>query len=141
MLFHVRDLQGTLQGVRRVLRPGGYLYAATNGRDHLSEFRRLEENLPGEVKIEGVFWGERFNLGNGQKLLTPYFEEVDCQRYPNTLQITDPTAILEYMRSKSFEEIAHQALSGIKSFLEGEIARKGAFTITTDAGLFICRSS
>ncbi len=100
MLYHVRDLQGTLLGIRRVLRPGGYLYAATNGRDHLSELRGLEGKLPGEVKIEGGFWGESFNLGNGQKLLTPYFEEVDCQRYPNTLQVTDPTAILEYLRFK-----------------------------------------
>lgn len=141
MLYHVRELKVALREVRRVLRPGGYLYAATNGREHLVELRNLEKILPGGADIQGSFWEESFNLENGQELLTPYFEEVDCQRYPNRLLVTEPTAILEYLVSKSTQEIEPEKLSGIKHYLEGEIAKHGKFTITSDAGLFRCRSS
>src|SRR6476620_3089898 len=36
MLYHVPDLDSTLREVRRVLRDGGTLYVATNGREHLA---------------------------------------------------------------------------------------------------------
>lgn len=41
MLYHLPDLAGALSEVRRVLRPGGRFYAATNGRAHLQELDEL----------------------------------------------------------------------------------------------------
>jgi SAM-dependent methyltransferase len=40
MLYHVPDLDAALSEVRRVLRPGGVLVAATNGSEHLGQLLR-----------------------------------------------------------------------------------------------------
>src|SRR5690242_12280084 len=40
MLYHVPDLDGTLVELRRVLRDGGILHVATNGREHLAGLLR-----------------------------------------------------------------------------------------------------
>src|SRR3712207_168217 len=41
MLYHVPDRAKALAEIRRVLRPGGRLFAATNGRNHLRELGKL----------------------------------------------------------------------------------------------------
>ena len=41
MLYHVPDLAAALAEIRRVLKPGGALYAATNGAGHMRELDAL----------------------------------------------------------------------------------------------------
>jgi SAM-dependent methyltransferase len=47
MLYHVPDRQQVYAEIRRVLRPGGHLYAATNGRDSMRELAELVRRVPG----------------------------------------------------------------------------------------------
>ncbi|MCJ7661410.1 MAG: class I SAM-dependent methyltransferase, partial [Anaerolineales bacterium] len=41
MLYHVPDRPKAFAGIQRVLKPGGCLYAATNGLRHMGEMREL----------------------------------------------------------------------------------------------------
>src|SRR5690606_6151534 len=78
MLYLVPDVRAAIAEQRRVLRPGGRLYAATNGTHHVRELHeeldRLLELLP-ELEAERVN-PQRFALDTGRALLESYFEEV-----------------------------------------------------------------
>jgi ubiquinone/menaquinone biosynthesis C-methylase UbiE len=45
MLYHVRDLNLTLGAIKKVLKPEGCFFAATNGKNHLIELRQLEADF------------------------------------------------------------------------------------------------
>ena len=48
MLYHVPDELKAVAEIRRVLKPGGRLYAATNGREHMSELQTFITEQLGE---------------------------------------------------------------------------------------------
>lgn len=77
MLYHVPDRPSALAEFRRVLRPGGHLYAATNGSGHLKELRDLLAEYTEQMPMEG---GLGFGLNNGADQLAPYFEHIELHR-------------------------------------------------------------
>ncbi|MEX2644690.1 MAG: methyltransferase domain-containing protein [Gaiellaceae bacterium] len=68
MLFHVRDIDGALAELARVVGPGGRLVAVTNGEEHLRELRELL----GTGVSRYSFSGE-----NGSELLERHFARVE----------------------------------------------------------------
>jgi ubiquinone/menaquinone biosynthesis C-methylase UbiE len=67
MLYHVPNLELALSELRRVLRPGGRLVAATNSVLHLHELRELVGSGPSTI---------RFSRETGAGLLSPFFDRV-----------------------------------------------------------------
>ena len=54
MLYHVEDRPQALAEIRRVLKPGGKLFAATNSDSHLAKIRQLlDEFLAGRSRHQG----------------------------------------------------------------------------------------
>ena len=101
MLYHVSDRQKAISEIARVLKPGGILYAATNGERHLLELDRLVMQYCQDCTI-GILDGKpsrHFTLENGAAQLTPWFEKVCIREYEDALEVTEIEPIMAYIKS------------------------------------------
>ncbi len=140
MLYHVPDRQRTLSEIQRVLKPGGRLYAATNGHRHLwqlKEFQRMFSSptsiAEGETNTSGII---SFDLENGQEQLITWFANVTVRHYEDALVVTEVEPLLAYMMSGIRYGVTPDKISQLRTILEQEIAMRGAIHIDKDTGLF-----
>jgi SAM-dependent methyltransferase len=140
MLYHVADRAGAVADVQRILRLGGRLYAATNGRGHLRELRELVARFAPDVAFWDAGNGDSmpFTLENGAEQLGRHFSHVELRRYEDALLVTDAQALLAYILSGT----ARSALDGkqidaLAAYVEREIATQGVIQIGKDSGLFV----
>lgn len=134
MLYHVPDLRRTLSEVTRVLKPGGKLYAATNGRAHMRELHNIIRRPVHDFHIMTT----SFTLENGEELLQHYFGDVTIRRYEDKLIVPDASALSAYVRSMaSLSDATEEQLREIDRTICEEIDRQGQITISKDTGVFI----
>jgi SAM-dependent methyltransferase len=138
VLYHLPDISQAVREIQRVLKPGCWLYAATNGENHLQEIRAWKEKyFPGE---SDVAWGtptNRFGLANGAGILAQYFHPVQLRLYPDQLEIDQVEPILRYIESYLEENEDRSALDGLRKDLEIKLAQKGSIRISKETGLFL----
>ncbi len=133
MLYHVPDCQRAFVEVRRVLRPGGKFFAATNGARHLQELDALIEGVP--LDQARPFGALSFRLDNGAAQLALTFVHVTLARYDDALVVTEAKPLLDYIRSMFTQiTIDDEALAAT---VAAHLARDGAIRITKDTGLFV----
>jgi SAM-dependent methyltransferase len=147
MLYHVPDLNRALAEIVRVLPPGGRFFAATNGRHHLRELRRLADVLaPGSFDDDSA----RFGLEHGADLLAPWFPAVDLLRREDGLAVTEVEPVVAYLLSGAGVQAgldgldaseSDRRLATVTGKLERELAAHGAIRITKDTGLFVARTA
>lgn len=135
MLYHVPDRGRALVEIRRVLLPGGRLYAATNGRTHLAELYALMEHLGLRSAMQAE--AASFSLENGAAQLAPCFPEVSLERYPDAFEVTAVQPLVDYILSIVPGGPLHPA--ELRAALAHELAARGAIHITKDSGLFSAR--
>ncbi len=150
MLYHVPDLPGTLREIRRVLKPGGYLYAATNGERHMEAIEMFGRAFAREagVRLEEGFSHRnlRFSLENGAEHLRPYFAHVERRDYPDALEVTEAEPLAAYLlsttsavarlNSKQRPGIEEALLAFARQYIA---ARGGSLYVAKATGLFIAR--
>jgi ubiquinone/menaquinone biosynthesis C-methylase UbiE len=149
MLYHVPDRAKAFSEIRRVLKPEGRCYAATNGPAHMRELhdrvrvaaRKVSAKAQAEMTADRASpadsWTEAFNLENGQEELSCWFSAVALSRYPDALVVTEVEPLLHYVLSgRSSSVLAGEPIAEFTRAVEEEIARHGAIRITKDAGLF-----
>ena len=132
MLFHVPDRPKALAEIHRVLRPGGRLYAATNGRAHLRELSSFVPEQSSDFSHRLVF-----DLENGRDQLVPWFSTIVLHRYEDALVITEAEPLIAYFLSTRIAS----ALDGhtqaeLTRRVEEELAAHGAIHVSKDMGLF-----
>jgi ubiquinone/menaquinone biosynthesis C-methylase UbiE len=133
MLYHVPDLNQGLAEIRRVLKPGGRLYAATNGSRHMLELHQLLHEFDPAIPLSP--WRLGFSLENGAELLAPYFGQIELRRFSSSLRVTEVAPLVAYVMSMSMAAGAKEA--DFTAFAAAKLqAHNGAFTIQKDTGLF-----
>lgn len=147
MLYHVPDRERAFSEIARVLKPGGMLYAATNGADHMRETGRLKHILdPAHPASAATREPLGFDLGNGAEQLSPWFSEVTLRRYEDALVVTEVEPLFEYLLSGPAADAAVRELSAdefdlrvaaLAERLQRELASHGAIHITKDVGMFV----
>jgi len=131
MLYHVPDRPRAFAEIRRVLRPNGRLYAATNGEAHLQE---LEALLPGGAFD---FSHNTFGLENGHAQLAPWFPAIILHRYDDALIATETESLIAYLLSmRAASGLSDAERAAIAKRVERELAARGAIHITKDSGIF-----
>lgn len=132
MLYHAPDRAKALAEIRRVLRPGGRLYASTLGQAHLQELNAL---LPGPHQFDFRVYG--FDLENGRAELAPWFSTVTLHRYDDALVITEAEPLVAYLlSSRVASELDDGTRADLATRVEHELALRGAIHVTKDSGLF-----
>jgi ubiquinone/menaquinone biosynthesis C-methylase UbiE len=135
MLHHVPDLSRALSEIRRVLKSGGRLYAATNTRDHMCELKALIAECGG-VPLQ---MPEReFNLEYGAQHLSQYFADVQRVDYDDGLVVTEVEPLVAYVMSTAGGKQlrANNSEQRLRSTITERISRDGAIRISKAAGLF-----
>jgi hypothetical protein len=80
---------------------------------------------------------ELFGLENGTAQLEPFFDRITLKHYPDSLRVTDPVGILQYLLSADGQNIlSEERIKRIQKIVEREIAEKGFFHISKASGLF-----
>ena len=148
MLYHVPDVSRALSEAARVLRPGGCLYASTNGAGHMRELGPMRHVLdPSHPPDAATKEPVAFSLENGEAQLSRWFSEISLRRRRGALLVTEAEPLLEYLLSgvtadaPAGEPAADVRLrvSALSVRLERELDLRRAIRITTDPGLFVAR--
>ena len=139
MLYHVPDRNKAFAEVRRVLKPTGTFYAATNGRDHLREISQMQERF-GIPDTIGTHTDE-FCLENGAEQLAPWFAHISLRGYEDALRVTEVEPLAAFILSMSDAPSKEDTrVEALREFITEELTRKEAFHITKSTGLFLASS-
>jgi len=137
MLYHVPDRPKALSEIKRVLKPGGRLFAATVGDNHMREAGHWSRQVSREFRLP---FSVSFTLENGFDQLVSVFSEVTLTRYSDGLKVTEIKPLIAYILSNvSTGDLVESELANVENELDRELKTKGAIVITKDSGLFEAR--
>lgn len=137
VLFYCEDIEQVCREVRRVLKPGGHFLCSTYGSDHMKEISQLVQGFDDRIVLSAEKLYERFGRENGEKILSPYFSEVQWNRYNDSLLVSESEPLISYVLSCHGNQ-GQYILERYKEFL-AYVRKKmsDGFYITKDAGIFI----
>lgn len=144
MLYHLSDIDTALSEIYRVLKPGGYFFASTVGKNHMAEMRSIASEFDSDA-LTSTGWKsltQKFQLENGMEQLNKYFNDVKLKRYDDNLIVTKPEPIIDYILSmpgNTKEMLDDENLNRLIKFINGKIKNEGNIFITKDTGYFLGR--
>lgn len=142
MLYHVPDRPKALAEIRRVLKPGGRLFATTIGEKHLQELLSLPYRFDPQHAVDQLMVSSEFSLESGPEQLQSFFTEVKVQRYPDSLHVTEAAPLVDYIYSTFKLGGGEDRRAAFQAFVEGEIRKNGgALEITKDSGMLTARKT
>jgi ubiquinone/menaquinone biosynthesis C-methylase UbiE len=140
MLYYVQDKARGFSEMRRVLKPGGRLYAATNGERHMGELRDLVVAFDPAITFMDLTI-ESFTLEKGVQQIAEFFGQVELRRYPDGLVVTDDVALRDYVfSSTTISNLPEAKKAALAQFIRAHFASQGGeFRISKDAGMVCAR--
>ena len=138
MLYHVPDLPKALAEMHRVLKPGGQLFAATNGKAHMVELGELAGRFDPSLNVKSFLAIDNFQLENGGAKLQQHFAHVTCRLYADALVVDEPTPLVDYILSMAMHARYTEQRRALHDFIVQELAAQGGtIRIEKSTGLFI----
>ncbi len=139
MLYHAPNIEKAVAEFRRVVKPVGRLFCATNGWGHM---RQINDLIAGWVQnaVPGhLHQVRRFSLENGQEILKANFSEVKTCIYEDHLHITEVQPVLDYIASQwdtpqhdrdNFFQVVHD-------HVVDQIEKYGYFLVNKSQGILV----
>ncbi len=133
MLYHVPDIDKGLREVRRVLKQNGTFYCATYGEHGIVEYLgAILSDYGVEDKVN-----KNFTLQNGRGILEKHFPSVKRLDYPDSLAVTDPDDMVDYIYSlASMSSLSGVPRENIRKILLHHM-ENGVLTVPKEYGMFI----
>jgi ubiquinone/menaquinone biosynthesis C-methylase UbiE len=138
MLYHVPDLDRGLKEIRRVLKPGGRLFAATNGNGHMRELIDLIRRIaPGYAQEQEIT--RSFTLENAPQVLSGHFSNVQVRRFLQDLDVTEFEPLRDYIFSmwNVIEDRDPNEIETYEADLKRNFEEQGHMHISKSQGLVI----
>jgi len=136
MLYHVSNLEKALGEIRRVLKPGGHLYASTAGHNHLREMHELVTRFDPQLAAWGGLPPDSFTLENGAARLGAFFSSVTRLDYPNALEVTDAEPLTAYLLSGRIHMEGERKAEFARFVQQALADGGGTFHVTIEGGVF-----
>ncbi|WP_240415973.1 MerR family transcriptional regulator [Paenibacillus periandrae] len=140
MLYHVSERHQCLKEIRRVLKPGGMLFASTMGKSHMNEVKGFLSKLNPSYDTGRQDFACEFGLENGEDQLDAAgFVDIRLQRYEDAMLVTDAKPLVAYIRTTpgGRENLTDSRLTKLEAMLNESIGSDGAIHITKEVGLFV----
>ncbi|XVV09418.1 class I SAM-dependent methyltransferase [Actinoplanes sp. CA-131856] len=128
MLYHVDEPELALREFARVLRPGGRLYVATNGRGHMEELFAVAAAV-GKPDVNGSAARSNFPAEDAPVAVGRYFRDVVAEAYPSDLLVPDAEPVVAYLASLSGEPLTGAQLAAARDLVQARIEAEGHFRI------------
>lgn len=149
MLFDVTLIERALTEMRRVLRRGGRLLAATNAGDSMqtffTEMLTAAQALGHNWEIQHSLIRTRFALENGAAIIEPFFPGVvrdiveSCLVFPQAAPAVDYINSLQHVYAPQLPpSLEWEALiKQIARQIEAQVAQQGEYRVSKTTGVFV----
>ena len=141
VLFYSKNIPRALCEISRVLTRDGLFCASTYGSRHMQEISALVKQFDSRINLSEIDLYQIFGLENGEALLREHFEEVVLERYEDSLIVTDPDLLCDYIFSchGNQAELLCNRKKEFRQYIAEAVRRSKGLRITKDAGVFLCR--
>ncbi len=141
VLFYVKDIEKSLKEIRRVLKPGGFLYASTTGQNHMKELDTITKRFDNRMTFSPVDLTKQFGLENGKEKLKNLFSDIHEYIYEDALIVDESEPIMNYIKSThgNANEILKDREEELRILLDKRIDEEKKIYITKKSGLFIAK--
>ena len=138
VLFYFEDVDAVIEECKRVLSPKGTFLCSTYSSEHMKEITDLVQEFHEDIVLSNECLYEVFGLENGKEILQRHFKEVEMRKYEDRIEVNEAEPLIAYILSchGNQNHILLDRYREFKQFVEEKVEK--GFTITKDAGIFLC---
>lgn len=128
MLYHLDDPDVAIREFRRVLRPGGRLVVALNGREHMQDLAEIGRAI-GRPELRPAAFTNGVDAETGPARIAACFDGVAVERYPGDLLVPVAEPILAALRSIEVAPLTPREWAAARDFVQARIDERGGYRI------------